>query len=318
MISVIIPSYNSAPFIERTLRSVISQDYQDREIIVIDDGSTDSSPSILDKIAEQNEDLRVIHIPNGGAYAARQRGVAEANGEWVTFVDSDDTLCPGALSRLASMASESGCDIVCGTINLNNEAVFRHNVNGRLSAIEYAGAILDGNTTVSNCSKLFRRTLFDGSPAMRHNIVHNEDLLMMLHVTLRAKNVFIDSSAVVYNYLWRDESISKSHHSPLEDWLLLFGIINDIIKPYPVLEAPFIRYRLQRLLDGVMLNGIRANSKMPPIARIIREANGVSLDHKSSLAITLLQSDSRRIAAWMSHASRCFLRKYYRKLFPRK
>lgn len=318
MISVIIPSYNSAPFIERTLRSVVSQDYTDREIIVVDDGSTDSSPAILDEIATRTAEMRVVHIPNGGAYAARLRGVAEAHGEWVTFIDSDDTLCPGALSNLAQLASDTDCDIVCGTMNLNNEAIFQHQVNGKLTGTEYAAAILDGKTTISNCAKLMRRSLFEGSLVLRRDIVHNEDLTLILYIALKAKNVFIDNTIVVYNYLWRDDSISKSHKSPLDVWLSLFSVIKDIIAPYPELKAPFTRYRLHRLLDGVMLNGIRVHSSMPPIAAILREADGITLDKEATLAISMLNSDIRRRIAWWSHATRCYLRKYYRKLRPRR
>ena len=92
LISIIIPVYNVKPFLEKCLESVINQAYKDIEIILIDDGSTDSSGIICDRYAEVDDRINVIHKKNAGVSAARNDGIDIANGEYICFVDSDDWL----------------------------------------------------------------------------------------------------------------------------------------------------------------------------------------------------------------------------------
>ena len=92
MISVIIPMYNSVSTIERCLTSVMSQLYKDTEIIVIDDGSTDHGADVVLELASEDDRIRYIRQENGGVSRARNRGLDEANGEWICFIDSDDAI----------------------------------------------------------------------------------------------------------------------------------------------------------------------------------------------------------------------------------
>ena len=95
MISVVIPLYNKEPIIEKTLKSVLSQDYSDFEVVVVDDGSTDNSVAIVESIGDPR--IRLIKQENGGPSKARNTGVKNAKGEWILFLDADDELLPGAL-----------------------------------------------------------------------------------------------------------------------------------------------------------------------------------------------------------------------------
>lgn len=90
MISVIIPVYNAEKWLNRCIDSVLAQTLSDWELILIDDGSTDDSPTICDQAAASDERIRVIHQENQGASLARRNGIAEAKGEYISFVDSDD------------------------------------------------------------------------------------------------------------------------------------------------------------------------------------------------------------------------------------
>lgn len=106
MISVVIPLYNKEPIIERTLKSVLSQDYDDFEVVVVDDGSTDKSLSLAFSCREGTKvPMNVITQENGGPSKARNTGVKHAKGEWIVFLDADDELLPGALSHLAELVS---------------------------------------------------------------------------------------------------------------------------------------------------------------------------------------------------------------------
>lgn len=101
MISVIIPLYNKESIIERSLQSVLSQDYDDFEVVVVNDGSTDRSAEIVKDIHDSR--VTLIEQENGGPSKARNTGVKHAKGEWVVFLDADDELLPGALKYFNSI-----------------------------------------------------------------------------------------------------------------------------------------------------------------------------------------------------------------------
>ena len=88
--SIIVPAYNVAQYIEECIESILNQDYDNYEIIVVDDGATDETPKILDEIASKSEKVRVIHQKNGGLSAARNSGIEAASGEYILFLDGDD------------------------------------------------------------------------------------------------------------------------------------------------------------------------------------------------------------------------------------
>jgi len=99
-VSVIIPVYNKKDYIEECIQSCLQQDFDSFEVIAVDDGSTDGSGEICDKIAESDSRLKVFHVKNGGVTAARRYGAEHSSGEYLMFVDSDDGLLPGAINRL--------------------------------------------------------------------------------------------------------------------------------------------------------------------------------------------------------------------------
>lgn len=116
MISIIIPVYNSACYLEQCLSSITSQEYSDWECILIDDGSVDESGAICDKWGDMDERFRVIHQSNCGVSAARNQGIAAAKGDYIVFIDSDDFVRPTYLSHLIERADNSIGLVVSGFI----------------------------------------------------------------------------------------------------------------------------------------------------------------------------------------------------------
>ena len=112
VISVIVPVYNVSAYLPECLDSILSQDYEKLEVILIDDGSTDDSGAICDAYAQRDNRIRVIHQKNGGAAAAKNAGLRAATGEYLSFADSDDFLEPGAYAYMMSLLKENGADIV--------------------------------------------------------------------------------------------------------------------------------------------------------------------------------------------------------------
>ena len=112
LISIIVPLYNKEKCILKTLESITSQNFDDYEIVVVDDGSTDNSVTLIRGL--NNDKIRLFHKENGGPASARNYGVNNANGKWGLFLDADDILEPGALKILDSLVKkEPNCEFFC-------------------------------------------------------------------------------------------------------------------------------------------------------------------------------------------------------------
>ena len=107
MVSCIIPVYNTEKYLPRCIESVLAQTFVDWEMLLIDDGSTDASGSICDEYAAKDERIRGFHKENGGISSARNVGLNYAQGEWIFFVDSDDSLPKTSLESLLSRSSDA-------------------------------------------------------------------------------------------------------------------------------------------------------------------------------------------------------------------
>ena len=111
--SIIVPAYNVAQYIEECIESVLNQDYDNYEIIVVDDGATDETPKILDEIASKSEKVRVIHQKNGGLSAARNSGIEAALGDYILFLDGDDFWSEKSfLTEVNKKINEKNVDVV--------------------------------------------------------------------------------------------------------------------------------------------------------------------------------------------------------------
>lgn len=111
MVSIIMPVYNVEKYICGSIDSVLAQTYTDFELIIVDDGSPDYSPQICDEYASKNNRIRVIHKLNGGLSSARNTGVDHANGKYILFIDSDDTIEPDLLEKVVPVAEKENADV---------------------------------------------------------------------------------------------------------------------------------------------------------------------------------------------------------------
>ena len=115
LISVIVPIYNVEQYLEKCIESIISQTYKNLQIILIDDGSNDKSGKICNKYAEKDKRVVVIHKENAGVSEARNTGLDNAKGEWITFVDADDWIEEEYCQRLYNLVIETNSDVaLCG------------------------------------------------------------------------------------------------------------------------------------------------------------------------------------------------------------
>lgn len=110
-ISVIVPVYKAEKYLERCIKSLLRQTYENMEIILVDDGSPDSCPQICDEWAAKNSRIKVIHKENGGAYSSRLAGVKQASGEYVGFIDADDWIESDTYEYLYSLIGKYSAQI---------------------------------------------------------------------------------------------------------------------------------------------------------------------------------------------------------------
>lgn len=213
-ISVVVPAYNAEKTIKLTLSDLIAQTYRDYEIVLVDDGSTDSTASICDSYREQYDNICVLHQANGGLSNARNNGTKAARGEYVTYVDSDDRVEKYFLEHLANALEETGADIAYGRVNRAREWFEPTGSTGSGSpAIE----VFDRKQTISEMltgkkiwvgayCRLIPKEWMVEEPFLEGKIY--EDLSNTYRVNLKTeKTVFVDEN--LYHYLMHAGSITS-------------------------------------------------------------------------------------------------------------
>ncbi len=169
-VSVIMPAYNAAATIGSALESLASQTCRDLEVVVVDDGSSDATASIVERIAASSAvPVRLVSQPNAGRATARNRGINSARGEFLGFVDADDTAEPQMFERLLTCVEATGADLViCEYLGVDSRtgAVLYDYREGDSSY--YGGRVVERAGLLSHiagsvCNKLFHRSLFDAT-----------------------------------------------------------------------------------------------------------------------------------------------------------
>ena len=211
VVSVIVPAYNAEGTVEKTIKDVLAQSFQDYEVILVDDGSTDNTSVICDNLSELDQRIQVVHQVNGGLSNARNNGTRKARGEYVTYIDSDDRIEPTYLEYLVRAIREEKADIVCGRIDRVKE-----DYHAACSTEEYKIETFDTRETMSEmltgkkltvgaCCRLVPRVWQLQYPFL--DGTYYEDLSNTYKVNmLSKKTVFID--VVLYHYVMRGGSIT--------------------------------------------------------------------------------------------------------------
>lgn len=218
LISIIVPAYNIAPYIEKSVMSICAQSYRNLEIIIVDDGSKDDTLSAAQKLAQQDQRIRVIHKENGGVTSARLRGVQEASGEWIGFVDGDDYIEPQMYERLLSNALEYQADIShCGyqMVFPSGHVDYYYNTGRFVLQDKPEGlkTLLDGSYIEPGlCNKLFHKNLLHSllhRGLMDTTIRNTEDLLMNYYL-FREARASVYEDICPYHYVLRPSSAATS------------------------------------------------------------------------------------------------------------
>lgn len=210
--SIIIPVYNAQNTISRSIESVLLQEMQDFELILVNDGSSDNSLQVCKKYAKGNQKIRVIDKKNGGVSSARNEGINNANGEYVVFLDSDDTISPKLLKLFYKVIEEQHADlvfcnftIVTNTQNIPNmvdvkEVSSKKDISSQFEKLY--------NANLLNCcwGKCYKRKLIDYQFDSKLQL--GEDFLFVLNYLENAKTVYYINQELYNYYVLSENTLS--------------------------------------------------------------------------------------------------------------
>ena len=245
-ISVIVPVYNVEAYLERCVESILHQTYTNFELILINDGSTDSSGQICDHLANQYENIKVYHIENAGVSNARNMGIQLATGSWVTFIDSDDFVTQDYLATLASAVEELNVGFVIAPLHHIKNGIVTdlspHSGKTELWSTEETmkELLMTTRTSFFPVAKLFKRDLL-ADEKFNTNYHLAEDALFLTELLLktRCSSVFIDKP--IYYYDHREGSATTSVNRYVFDTIEVYKqIIAQVSQIFPNLKYELI------------------------------------------------------------------------------
>ncbi|MBO4894789.1 MAG: glycosyltransferase [Clostridia bacterium] len=219
LISVIVPVYNVEKYLDTCIESIVSQTYDNLEIILVDDGSTDNCPAMCDEWALKDPRVKVIHKENGGQGEARNLGIDAAAGDYIGFVDSDDVISPVMYERLLNALTENGADFIqCAMVKFGTypfkgfdsagAVVNRPRVltNGEaVKALIAEGAITSTCPSVLLKAETAKKVRFDSG-------VINEDVMWVYRAVRESEKILL-TDEVLYAYFQRDGSTMNSAYT---------------------------------------------------------------------------------------------------------
>ena len=258
-ISVIIPAYNIDQYLGRTLDSILEQTYENLEIIIVNDGSSDNTAAVMEKYSQKDPRIKLIHKENGGVTSARLRGVAEAAGDWIGFVDGDDYIEPDMYERLLKNAVKYSADIShCGfqMVLFTGKVLYYHNSRKIVIQDNHAGIkdLLDGRFVEPGlCNKLYSKavvTEFIKKVDFDRSIRINEDMLMNYYLFREAK-VSVYEDVCPYHYIVRKGSAANASRN-----------VYQLLDPLKVKRILFKETENDKYLHTIMGNHLVRNLVM--------------------------------------------------------
>lgn len=230
VISIVVPVYNAADTLDVGIGSILGQTFTDWELILVNDGSDDSSGILCDRYAQADSRIRVLHQENRGVSTARNQGIRAACGSYICFMDSDDRIAPGMLGDMVAAMTQTNADlIICGLAYEFEESGLSRAYTVREGRIDLPSGLneryrelADARLLNSHCGKLFRKGIIDRySLCMEEGISTLEDGIFVLDYLTHCASVYCLSSAA-YHYRQTAQPSLQRRYSPtaLDAWSL--------------------------------------------------------------------------------------------------
>ena len=268
LISIIIPVYNVGDLLDKCFKSIDAQNYKNLEIIIVDDGSTDNSGKICDIYAGQKENVKVFHKENGGVSAARNYAIKRASGEFVAFIDADDTVEKDYIQYLYSLIAKYNTDIsVCQhKVIYQNGRELNYGKNGDVLLSQqscYEKMLYNKEIDVTPWAKLYRLKLFNG--IYYPDGVLFDDLATTYKLLMKCENIACGYETK-YNYYLREGSISNGKFSQKKfDYVRLTDQMADcIVEKYFALQQAALARKVRArfsIIDLIINSNLKGYQK---------------------------------------------------------
>lgn len=251
LISVIMPCYNGGRYLKRAVSSVLEQRYKDAELIVVNDGSSDNSLEILEEINDPR--LKVISQKNRGVCAARNQGLALASGEYIAFLDTDDTWHPDCLNRLywALQEQPEAALAYCGWQNVGLPSRGRHGepfVPPDYEVPCKAEILLEGCRWPIHAA-LTRKELILAAGGFDERFPIAEDYLLWLHIATFNKIVRVPGVLAFYHFHGGPQATESTVRAACSHW----SVKRAFLREHPEVEIQLGKQRIRELTDGKLL-----------------------------------------------------------------
>ncbi len=227
LISIIVPVYNVERYLEKCINSIIAQTYDNIEIILVNDGSTDDSTSIIARFEKVDSRVRSYSQDNGGLSAARNTGIDNAKGRYIAFVDGDDYIHPRMVEILYNNLINTDSDIsVCDLFWISEEEKTEEYIDNNITVFNGINVlrkmIRDDLISVVAWNKLYKREIFN---SLRYPVGRLHEDEFVIHRILSQCNRSVYSTAKLYYYIRREGSIvAKTSPKKLEDAMCAFTL----------------------------------------------------------------------------------------------
>ncbi|MEI7848050.1 MAG: glycosyltransferase family 2 protein [Chloroflexota bacterium] len=288
-VSVVIPLFNKANYIQRAVNSVLRQTHQQFEIIIINDGSTDNSVSRVSEINEPR--IRVINQKNKGVSAARNRGAKEASSDLIAFLDADDEWTPNFLEEMLSLASDfENCGLYGSSYYKEFEDGSREAKNSVLFRLDYRGIIPNYfevhiiRTPIHSSSVMARKNVLLAIGGFPEDMILNEDFDTWIRFGIKSNIAIINSPLSIYHFVSKKkEYLEKSKGILVPVFLLKLrlyittglvptNLINSAYDCYAGSAIPVIRTLLHegkfRLMAHILVVGLRSGRYRGRLLRV--------------------------------------------------
>ena len=239
LISVIVPCYKVERYLPKCIDSICQQTYDNLEIWLVDDGSPDGCGKICDDYANKDTRIKVIHKPNGGLSDARNVAIDQATGEWITFVDSDDSIALDYVETLYNLVKEYECEVAVGQFEVLMEDSIPHKWDGFIKneilkpyyAVEQM--FYQEKFETSAWAKIYHRKLFESGIRYPKGLIF-EDLATTYLLMLKSNGVAY-TNKIIYYYLSRPTSLDREFNpKKIQSGLAVTNLMDDnkeLLKP---------------------------------------------------------------------------------------
>ena len=335
-ISVIVPVYNCEDYLNECLDSILNQTYKNLELILIDDGSKDSSSDICDQYKERDSRVVVVHKENEGVSIARNTGLNLATGEFITFVDSDDYLDSDAYEKMISIMEEYACDIcLCDCIKefADKSQIYSHDIregfyNFNQLKNEYYPHLLvmedvEYPATISSCALFIKKELITNIRYIE-KVRFSEDWLFGCQLMLNARSFYYMKNQTFYHYRMNEKSVTHNYNpGKWSDYKKLYSNMEIVFKNYhdfnfnDQLNLVFLFLIFNAIGDVYGVSSLTSREKVHVIKEILKDDKTKNV-LKNIKINSLNISNKQKIITWCYKHKICIYSLIYYFKFKRR